>query len=109
MSVDPSDDMTFWGFNEYVLARGTPLSAGDGRWGTAFGSFNFGTGCTVPSSGDWTVTQDCTLIQNATAPANVIVGANVTLTIAQKRSGVVRFIPANGLFGINRLEVPSSI
>ena len=39
ISVDPTDDRTFWVFNEYALSRGTVLSGEDGRWGTAFGSF----------------------------------------------------------------------
>ncbi|RMG67994.1 MAG: hypothetical protein D6715_03465 [Calditrichaeota bacterium] len=39
ISVDPSDDRTFWVFNEYALTRGTVAGSGDGRWGTAFGSF----------------------------------------------------------------------
>lgn len=45
MSIDPSDDLTFWIFNEYALTRGTVLGGyplEDGRWGTAFGSFKFG-------------------------------------------------------------------
>jgi hypothetical protein len=46
--VDPSDDATFWVFNEYALARGTVLGgfpSEDGRWGTRWGSFSFsGTG-----------------------------------------------------------------
>ncbi|MCU0605519.1 MAG: hypothetical protein MUC33_22995 [Desulfobacterales bacterium] len=41
VSVDPSDDATFWAFNEYALARGTPISGEDGRWGTRFGRFSF--------------------------------------------------------------------
>ena len=36
-SVDPSDDMTFYVFNEYAQTRGTPISGEEGRWGTAFG------------------------------------------------------------------------
>lgn len=39
-SVDPSDDLTFYIFNEYALTRGTILQSyptEDGRWGTAFG------------------------------------------------------------------------
>jgi len=39
-SVDPSDDQTFYVFNEYALTRGTILPqypTQDGRWGTAFG------------------------------------------------------------------------
>ena len=35
-SVDPSDDTTFWIFNEYAETRGTPISGEDGRWGTAW-------------------------------------------------------------------------
>ena len=39
-SVDPSDDLTFYLFNEYALTRGTifpSLPLEDGRWGTTFG------------------------------------------------------------------------
>ena len=36
-SVDPSDDQTFYIFNEYALTQGTPVGTGLGRWGTAFG------------------------------------------------------------------------
>lgn len=39
MSVDPSDDLTFWVFNEYALMSGSGTPPEDGRWGTAFGSF----------------------------------------------------------------------
>jgi hypothetical protein len=38
MSVDPTDDRTFWVYNEYALTRGTPTDGEDGRWGTRFGS-----------------------------------------------------------------------
>ncbi len=37
-SVDPSDDQTFYVFNEYALTRGTDLGGSLGRWGTAFGT-----------------------------------------------------------------------
>ncbi|MBI2415523.1 MAG: hypothetical protein HYV33_02555 [Candidatus Kerfeldbacteria bacterium] len=37
--------------------------------------------CTVPLAGDWTVSSDCTLNYAATAPGNVIVTDNKTLTI----------------------------
>jgi FlgD Ig-like domain len=38
-SVDPSDDQTFYVFNEYAMSRGTVLSGStdDGRWATLFG------------------------------------------------------------------------
>ena len=35
--VDPSDDQTFYVFNEYAQTRGTIFGGEDGRWGTAFG------------------------------------------------------------------------
>jgi hypothetical protein len=41
ISVDPSDEATFWVFNEYALARGTLSDGEDGRWGTRFGRFSF--------------------------------------------------------------------
>ena len=40
--LDPTNERTFWVFNEYALTRGTILAAypeEDGRWGTAFGAF----------------------------------------------------------------------
>ena len=62
----------------------TFLSSGAGSVLTAEIIFN-GAGpgaCGPPAAGDWIVTQDCTLTQDATAPANVIVEAGVSLTIA---------------------------
>ena len=37
ISVDPSDGMTFWLYNQYATARGTIISSEDGRWEIAFG------------------------------------------------------------------------
>jgi hypothetical protein len=37
-AVDPSDDTTFWIFNQYAMTRGTATADGDGRWGTAWAS-----------------------------------------------------------------------
>ena len=54
--------------------------------------------CSVPTSGNWFVTQDCSLQQSATAPANVIVQENVALTIA---SGVMLDIN----FSSNHLKI----
>jgi len=57
MSIDPSDDLTFWIFNEYALTRGTVLGSyptEDGRWGTAFGSFKFGAITPAPTL-EWAV------------------------------------------------------
>jgi len=39
ISVDPSDDTTFWVFNQYAITRGTLFGGEDGRWGTRFGKF----------------------------------------------------------------------
>lgn len=41
-----------------------------------------GTECTVPATGDWTVTADCTISSFKTAPGSVTVNAGQTLTIA---------------------------
>jgi serine protease len=38
--------------------------------------------CNPPAIGDWIVAQSCTFQGQATAPANVIVQAGVTLTVA---------------------------
>ncbi|HEV8577610.1 MAG TPA: hypothetical protein VGX68_00900 [Thermoanaerobaculia bacterium] len=38
--------------------------------------------CSPPANGDWIVAASCTFQGQATAPANVIVLPNVTLTIA---------------------------
>ena len=44
ISVDPTNDVTFWVFNEYAAERGTVISGEDGRWGTAWASSDFGSG-----------------------------------------------------------------
>jgi hypothetical protein len=49
LSVDPTDDATFWVFNEYAIERGTPTGTPAGcdeygRWGTRWGSFKLQTG-----------------------------------------------------------------
>jgi hypothetical protein len=35
--VDPSDDESFWVFNEYAMTRGSGTAPDDGRWGTVYG------------------------------------------------------------------------
>jgi hypothetical protein len=37
-AVDPSDDYTFWVYNEYAMTQGTGTPPEDGRWGTAWRS-----------------------------------------------------------------------
>jgi hypothetical protein len=39
IAIDPTDDATFWVFNEYAAPRGSPTSDGDGRWGTHWASW----------------------------------------------------------------------
>jgi len=51
-----------------------------------------GAGCVPPPSGDWTVTQDCTLSGSATAPGNVIVEENIALTIAEDAALDIDFL-----------------
>jgi hypothetical protein len=47
ISIDPSDELTFWVFNAYALTRATPIEGEeeDGRWGTRFGAFTFKAPC----------------------------------------------------------------
>jgi len=44
ISIDPGDEVTFWVYNEYADARGTPLGTPTetGRWATEWGSFVMG-------------------------------------------------------------------
>lgn len=65
MSMDPVDDETFWVFNEYALYRGTVLGGypgQDGRWGTRFANFKFGSQTVSP--GDIIITE---IMQNPSA------------------------------------------
>lgn len=39
LSVCPSDELTFWAYNERAITRGTVMSGEDGRWGTCYASF----------------------------------------------------------------------
>lgn len=51
MWLDPTDETTFWVFNEYALPRGTILGGfleEDGRWGNAWGSFSLSVPATTP-------------------------------------------------------------
>lgn len=74
--LDPSDETTFWVYNEYALTRGTTgigstpnAQMEDGRWGTAFGSF--------------TLTADLALtktVDRATAPVGAIIAYILTVT-----------------------------
>lgn len=47
-AIDPVDG-SFWVFNEYAMARGTPTTGPngneDGRWGTVWGKLTLGPGC----------------------------------------------------------------
>lgn len=51
--LDPSDETTFWAFNEFALPRGTTgigsQTAEDGRWGTAWGSFSLAAQAATPA------------------------------------------------------------
>jgi hypothetical protein len=44
IAIDPSDDTTFWIYNEYAMAQGTVLNGlpnENGRWATRYGKFTF--------------------------------------------------------------------
>ncbi len=42
VALDPSNESTFWVYNEYAMARGTSFGGEDGRWTTQWGSFDLG-------------------------------------------------------------------
>ena len=52
MALDPSDEVTFWAYNEYAL----PEQGLGGRWGTRWGSFRLADAAPLPVSGPVTVT-----------------------------------------------------
>jgi TolB-like protein/Tfp pilus assembly protein PilF len=76
-------NLTYTPNADFIGSDSFTFKVNDGGEDSASATVTVTVGCTVPSSGDWTVTEDCTLTQDATAPANVIVEANVALTIAQ--------------------------
>lgn len=51
IAIDPTDDATFWAFNQYALTRGSVITGfnGDGRWGTRAGSFRLQPGLPLGS------------------------------------------------------------
>ncbi len=53
VSIDPTNNSTFWVFNEHALPRGTILGGlpeEDGRWGNAWGNFSLTTPSAPPTS-----------------------------------------------------------
>ncbi|HZL34036.1 MAG TPA: dockerin type I domain-containing protein [Tepidisphaeraceae bacterium] len=40
ISIDPTDNSTFWVYNQYAMSRGTPVNGEDGQWGTRLGAFS---------------------------------------------------------------------
>ncbi len=66
MSIDPTDELTFWVFNEYALTRGNPTSGGeDGQWGNRWGRFKLNQQSVNP--GDIIITE---IMQNPAAVAD---------------------------------------
>jgi Divergent InlB B-repeat domain len=90
ISVDPSNDTTFWVFDQSALARGTtglgpcPLTCvEDGRWGTAFGKFTppRQLAVTKGGTGSGSVMSSPTGIDcGSTCTADFDFGTSVTLT-----------------------------
>lgn len=80
-AVDPSNTSTVWVAGEYIGSN-----VGTVGWSTFISSMTINNNCSVPTTGDWTVTSSCTLASTATASANVIVNSGTVLTIP---SGVI--------------------
>ena len=75
MSIDPSDDCTFWHTNNYAT--------GNQDWQTRVATFDFGSDCTTPSLADITVTKTDTLLQ-------VGIGQPIAYTIHVSNTGFTR-------------------
>jgi hypothetical protein len=83
IAIDPSDNTTFWLYNEYALARGTVRQSDpteDGRWGTRYGKFSFVQPVSAtPSTPDLVTasdtgnssTDDLTKLDNSTAASKL--------------------------------------
>jgi hypothetical protein len=91
MSVDPSDDLTFWVFNEYAITRGTPSGGEDGRWGTAWGSF---TADPVSVNESENLLYDFYLYQNYPNPFNPT--TNIKFQISDHRFVELRIFDITG-------------
>ena len=97
MSVDPSDDATFWVFNEYALVPGLPdILLEDGRWGTRWGSFTL-VDAAATVHGSATVSES---LQNATGVNRseaVTANENATSDVALSRSDAASVADSAGL------------
>ncbi|MFQ5439997.1 MAG: Calx-beta domain-containing protein [Nitrosopumilaceae archaeon] len=51
--------------------------------------------CVIPDSGEWSITEDCTLLTSSTAPANVVIQGNSTLKIPSGVSLDIDFFQFN--------------
>src|SRR5206468_4282492 len=59
ITLDPSDNSTFWTYNQYAATRGDLSGGEDGRWATRFGKFLLaGSPPLAPTSPDLTVASD---------------------------------------------------
>jgi len=84
-SVDPSDDRTFWIYNEYAMQRGTGTAPEDGRWGTAWKS------CVSVSPTDFGDAPDPsypTLLASNGARHTIVQGAFMGLQIDGEPDGI---------------------
>lgn len=94
MSVDPSDDVTFWVYNEYAMTRGSVIAqwpTEDGRWATAWGSFTAGP---VSVDDPDNLFHNFSLFQNYPNPFNPI--TNIRFRIADLRFVELKIYDING-------------
>ena len=77
ISIDPSDNSTFWVFNQYAITRGSVINSEDGRWGTAWAKFSLGKlpgsiTVTSPNGGEnWLITSVNNITWTSSNVANV--------------------------------------
>jgi hypothetical protein len=89
VALDPTDNRTFWLYNEYAIQRGSINNGEDGRWGTRWGDFAFplpvsgtpGTPDLVASSDTGiSSTDNITKLDNSTAGSTLQFSVSGTVT-----------------------------
>ncbi len=99
VAIDPTDNRTFWLYNEYAITRGSATNGQDGRWGTRWGDFAFplpvsatpGTPDLVAASDTGTSSTD-----NTTKLDNSAAGSTLQFSVTGTVSGATVTIYSDG-------------
>ncbi len=102
MSIDPSDDCTFWYTNEYIPANGTF------NWSTRIASFKFPSCGGVPPTNDFSISASPTSLSvSQGASGTSTISTAITSGSAQSVSLSVSGVPAGATASFNPTSVNS--